>query len=146
MSRSKSTLVANRSTISATSTAGTRRNPNRSAAALPVKRRFVPAEAWGLLLLACALLFNAYYVAPELRIGRVPLNDAVFHVAASERLLTGVGAGRAFARPVGERVGAGLSGVAELSAGSASVCRAVPAHLPAGWVVGRRSLPRLCIC
>ena len=55
-----------------------------------MKRRFLRTEAWGLLLLACALLFNAYYVAPELRISQVPLNDAVFHLAASQRLLTGV--------------------------------------------------------
>ena len=39
-------------------------------------------------LLACAVVFNAVYVAPELRIGRVPLNDIVFHLAASERMET----------------------------------------------------------
>jgi hypothetical protein len=38
------------------------------------------------LLLAVALLFNAVLLAPELRISRVPLNDLVFHFAASERL------------------------------------------------------------
>ena len=90
MSQRKSTRVADRTTSAATYAAEPRRTPNRSAAPLPVKRRFLPTEAWGLLLLACALIFNAYYVAPELRISRVPLNDAVFHLAASERLLTGV--------------------------------------------------------
>ncbi len=46
----------------------------------------------GFALLGCALAFNAITLAPELRIGRVPLNDAVFHLAASERL------GESFAR------------------------------------------------
>src|SRR5439155_7245036 len=43
-------------------------------------------ELPGLLLLACALLFNAVYLAPELHISQVPLNDLVLHQAASERL------------------------------------------------------------
>jgi uncharacterized membrane protein len=43
-------------------------------------------EAPGLLLLSVALLFNVFFLAPELRIERVPLNDVVFHLAASERL------------------------------------------------------------
>ncbi|MDD5564778.1 MAG: 6-pyruvoyl-tetrahydropterin synthase-related protein [Thermoanaerobaculaceae bacterium] len=49
-------------------------------------------RAIGLGLLACALVFNGILLAPEVRIGRVPLNDAVFHLAASERL------GESFAR------------------------------------------------
>src|SRR5262245_31054761 len=43
-------------------------------------------EWQGLAMLAIAMLFAAWYCAPELRIGRVPLNDVVFHLAASERL------------------------------------------------------------
>src|SRR5437773_7400920 len=43
-------------------------------------------EAPGLLLLSVALLFNVFFLAPELRIERVPLNDVAFHLAASERL------------------------------------------------------------
>src|SRR5438876_5922499 len=39
-------------------------------------QRLIPrSELSGLALLACAILFNAYYAAPELRINRVPLND-----------------------------------------------------------------------
>jgi hypothetical protein len=93
MSRRKSPQVAKRPRSSASSAASKAEpagNPNGAPTPLPVKRRFLRKEVWGLLLLACALLFNAWYVAPELRIGRVPLNDAVYHLAASERLLTGI--------------------------------------------------------
>jgi hypothetical protein len=51
--------------------------------AAPARRR----AGIGLLLLSLALLFNAILLAPELRIGRLPLNDIVLHRAASERLL-----------------------------------------------------------
>src|SRR5688572_32884125 len=44
------------------------------------------SEAPGLCLLAAALLWNSLLLAPELRLGTVPLNDLVFHRAASERL------------------------------------------------------------
>ncbi|HZZ09045.1 MAG TPA: hypothetical protein VFE43_10910 [Candidatus Binataceae bacterium] len=43
-------------------------------------------EAAGLVLLALALIFNAVLLAPEARIERVPVNDLVFHVEASQRL------------------------------------------------------------
>jgi Tfp pilus assembly protein PilF len=42
--------------------------------------------ALGLLLVAAAVTFQAVELAPELRIGRIPVNDAAFHIAASERL------------------------------------------------------------
>src|ERR1700691_2678780 len=93
MSRRKSPQVAKRPRSSASSAASKAEpagNPNGAPTPLPVKRRFLRTEVWGLLLLACALLFNAWYVAPELRIGRVPLNDGVYHLAASARLLTGL--------------------------------------------------------
>src|SRR5437879_5395969 len=35
--------------------------------------------------LGCAVLFNAWYAAPELRINRSPLNDLVLHITALER-------------------------------------------------------------
>jgi hypothetical protein len=57
------------------------------------------SELYGLALLACAVLFNAVYVAPELRIGRVPLNDIVFHLAASERMETSFERGEPFLDP-----------------------------------------------
>ncbi|MGA2589898.1 MAG: hypothetical protein ABSH32_08295 [Bryobacteraceae bacterium] len=50
-------------------------------------------------LLACAVLFNAYYAAPELRIGRVPLNDIVSHLTASERMETSFERGEPFLNP-----------------------------------------------
>jgi len=43
-------------------------------------------ELSGLFFLVCALGFNAFSLAPEIRIDQVPLNDLVFHRAASERL------------------------------------------------------------
>src|SRR5688500_5709846 len=44
------------------------------------------SEAPGLCLLAAALLWNSLLLAPELRLGTMPLNDLVFHRATSERL------------------------------------------------------------
>src|SRR5688572_30947280 len=44
------------------------------------------SEAPGLCLLAAALLWHSLLLAPELRLGTMPLNDLVFHRAASERL------------------------------------------------------------
>ena len=44
------------------------------------------AELCGVVLLAVACAFNAVLLAPELRIGQLPLNDSVLHLAASERL------------------------------------------------------------
>jgi hypothetical protein len=46
------------------------------------------AERHGLILLGCTVLFHAWYAAPEIRINRVPLNDLVFHITASERMAT----------------------------------------------------------
>ena len=40
----------------------------------------------GLLLLVCAVGWNAVGAAPELWVGKLPLNDLVFHRAAAERL------------------------------------------------------------
>jgi uncharacterized membrane protein len=53
-----------------------------------VKPREALRGEWpGLALLAVALAFGAVCLAPELRIGRAPLNDSVFHLAASERMI-----------------------------------------------------------
>src|SRR5215831_7205708 len=41
----------------------------------------------GIALLICAILFTAYYAFPETRLNRVPLNDLVFHITASEHLV-----------------------------------------------------------
>ena len=58
------------------------------------------ADQWiGLTLLAVVTLFNAYYLAPERRIERVPLNDVVFHLAASERLQTSFARSEPFLDP-----------------------------------------------
>ena len=54
------------------------------AGALPRLRGEVRSP--GFLLLLAAVAFQAVLLAPELRIERVPVNDAVFHLAASERL------------------------------------------------------------
>jgi uncharacterized membrane protein len=58
------------------------------------------AERWlGPLLLACAVAWSAVGTAPELWIGRVPVNDLVFHRAAAERLGTSLAAGEPFLEP-----------------------------------------------
>src|SRR5688572_2452293 len=44
------------------------------------------SEAPGLFFLAAALLWNSLLLAPELRLGTIPLNDLVFHRAAAARL------------------------------------------------------------
>jgi hypothetical protein len=69
--------------------------PAKSAA----PRGWLRTEFWGLVLLACALAFNAWYVAPEVRINRVPLNDVVFHLTASERLGESIAHGEPFLNP-----------------------------------------------
>ncbi len=57
-------------------------------------------DRWiGLALLAVVTLFNVYYLAPERRIERVPLNDVVFHLAASERLQTSFARSEPFLDP-----------------------------------------------
>jgi hypothetical protein len=46
-----------------------------------------PRADWsGIALLACALAFNAIFLAPELRFGQLADNDSTFHLTASERL------------------------------------------------------------
>ena len=59
----------------------------------------IKRERWGLALLACAVGFNAWFVAPEARISRVPLNDVVFHLTASERLEASIARGEPFLDP-----------------------------------------------
>jgi len=53
-------------------------------------------EVRGLLLVVVAVAFSGIFAAPELRIGRVPLNDVVFHLAASERMETSFERGEPF--------------------------------------------------
>ena len=53
----------------------------------------------GIVLLCAALSFNAIALAPELRIGRVPPNDAVLHLALSERLVDSVRRSEPFLDP-----------------------------------------------
>jgi uncharacterized membrane protein len=53
----------------------------------------------GSLLLASALLTYAVLLFPETRIGRLPLNDGVLHLAASERLAQSVAHGEPFLDP-----------------------------------------------
>lgn len=60
------------------------------------KRVTTRSELCGLALLACTVLYNAWFAAPELRIGRVPLNDAVSHLVASERMATAFERGEPF--------------------------------------------------
>jgi uncharacterized membrane protein len=56
-------------------------------------------EFWGLLLLFAVVAYNAILVAPELRIGRLPLNDVVLHLAASERMEASFEHGEPFLDP-----------------------------------------------
>lgn len=44
------------------------------------------SEIPGLALLACAIAFTAWYAAPELRMNRLPINDVILHLSASERM------------------------------------------------------------
>ncbi len=68
---------------------------------LPQRLKTVIAhpELFGLMLAVCAVAFNAYYASPELRIDRVPLNDLVFHLAASERMEMSFERGEPFLDP-----------------------------------------------
>jgi uncharacterized membrane protein len=73
---------------------------NAPAGSLPQRAsRFLRSEIWGLVLLVVAVVFSAIYAAPEMRIGRVPLNDVVFHLAASERMETSFERGEPFLDP-----------------------------------------------
>lgn len=76
-------------------------------------------EAAGLLLLALALLFNAILLAPEVRIERVPVNDLVFHLEASERLGQSIARGEPFLDPWVSQW-TRLSSLAQLSAAAPS--------------------------
>jgi hypothetical protein len=62
-------------------------------------RGWAKGEAAGLALLAAAVAFGAIVLAPEVRIGRVPLNDSVFHLAAAERLGGSLARGEPFLDP-----------------------------------------------
>jgi uncharacterized membrane protein len=64
-----------------------------------LRRGLDTREGPGLALLALALLFNAILLASEVRIGRVPLNDSVFHRAAAERLGESLARGEPFLDP-----------------------------------------------
>lgn len=58
------------------------------------------AARWaGLALVLIAVAFNAVFLAPELRIGRLPLNDNVLHLTASERLAESFRRGEPFLDP-----------------------------------------------
>jgi hypothetical protein len=69
-----------------------------TAAASRTSRQLCP-EVAGLVLLALALLFNAFLLAPEARIERVPMNDLSFHVGASQVLGEGIARGAPFMEP-----------------------------------------------
>ena len=81
-----------RSHLSATN-CGLRHNP------ADVEAQSVRRESAGLALLACVVLFNFVFLAPELRIGRFPPNDNVLHLAAAERLGASLAAGEPFLDP-----------------------------------------------
>ncbi|HET9315883.1 MAG TPA: 6-pyruvoyl-tetrahydropterin synthase-related protein, partial [Vicinamibacteria bacterium] len=57
----------------------------------------VATRAYGLL--AVAFVFNAIALAPEARIGSVPVNDVAFHLAATQRLGQSVARGEPFLDP-----------------------------------------------
>jgi len=68
---------------------------------MQLSKRPGPVLLWyefrpGLILVGCAVLFNLWYAAPELRINRVPLNDLVYHITASERMATSFERGEPF--------------------------------------------------
>lgn len=69
------------------------------AVATPVMPHRRHPEIAGLVLLALALLFNAFMLAPEARIERVPVSDLPFHVGASERLGESIVHGEPFLDP-----------------------------------------------
>lgn len=56
-------------------------------------------ELPGIVALCAAVLFNAVCLAPELDVGRLPLNDGVLHRAAAERLLESFHRGEPFLDP-----------------------------------------------
>lgn len=44
------------------------------------------SELTGLLIVALALALNAYWLSPEIRVERVPVNDLAFHIPAAQHL------------------------------------------------------------
>ena len=72
--------------------------PEPAVADLASPYRLQP-EIAGLVMLAMALLFNAFMLAPETWIERVPVNDLPFHIAASQRLAASVVHGEPFLDP-----------------------------------------------
>ncbi|MCU1277468.1 MAG: hypothetical protein JWM53_1014, partial [bacterium] len=56
-----------------------------------------PSVGFGLLLVA--LCFQSFFLFAETRIGRLPLNDGVLHLAASERLADSIAHGEPFLDP-----------------------------------------------
>lgn len=83
---------------------GTLPKPDFGSLKIPAAARSRAQVAWrpewlGLALLTCAVAFNAVYLAPEVRIGRVPPNDAVLHLALSERLIDSFRRGEPFLDP-----------------------------------------------
>lgn len=53
----------------------------------------------GAALLACAVAFNAFFLAPELWVGQPAWNDSTFQLAAAERLGQSLGRGEPFLDP-----------------------------------------------
>lgn len=90
------------------------------------------ARPLGFALVACAVGFGAVCLAPELKIGRAPLNDLVFHRAASEWMEASLARGEPFLDPW----------VSEWSLGY-PVWRSYPplAHLLGALVLGLALLP-----
>ncbi len=54
------------------------------------------SELPGLALLLVSVGFTAYYAAPELRIGQIPVNDVLYHLPAAERLAESIAHGEPF--------------------------------------------------
>ena len=59
----------------------------------------VRRERVGLAFVGCAVLFNAWFASSELRLNRNPLNDLVYHQAASERMAESFARGEPFLDP-----------------------------------------------
>ncbi len=53
---------------------------------MPLQRDTSRNSLLGMALLACAILFTAYFTFPEIRLNQAPLNDMAFHITAAEHL------------------------------------------------------------